>query len=82
MSSLTINIDEKLKKQVKKRIKKEGLNFTFLINEALKAYNKGKLKFELLNKSDDKITASFDVSTKKGKKDCLNSFKSLIKNNK
>lgn len=37
-----------------------------------------KLVFGLIS-AEDKITASFDVSTSPGKKDCINSFKALCK---
>jgi len=42
----------------------------------IKAYNEDKLKFGLVS-DDDAVTASFDVSTEKGKKECIANFKSL-----
>lgn len=78
MSSLTVNIDEQLKSRIQQRVKKDGITITFVVTQALKAYNEGKIQFGLLS-SDDEITASFDVSTKQGKKKCLESFKALGK---
>lgn len=78
MSSLTINMDDELKAQVQKKTKKDNVTLTFVITQALKAYNEGKLVFGIVS-ADDEITASFDVSTKSGKSDCINSFKSLCK---
>ena len=79
MNSLTVHIDKNLKKQVQEKIKKDGSSLTFVVNQALKAYNDDKIKFGLLGNNDDEITASFEVSTKKGKKECLDNFRSLIK---
>ena len=79
MSSLTVHIDEDLKKQVQEKIKMDGSSLTFVVNQALKAYNDGKLRFGLLSDNNNEITASFEVSTKKGKKKCLDSFRSLMK---
>lgn len=76
MSSITVHIDDTLKSQTQQKTKKEGVTLTFVVTQALKAYNEGKLKFGLINQ-DDEITASFDISTKTGKKQCLDSFKSL-----
>jgi len=76
MTSLTINVEEPLKEGVQKKAKKDGVTLTFIVIQALKAYKDGKLKFGLLL-DDDEITASFDVSTKAGKKVCLESFESL-----
>jgi hypothetical protein len=78
MTSLTIHLPEELKHQLQKKIKMQGVTFTFIINQALQAYNEDKIKFGLIS-SDDEVTASFDVSTKNGKKDCLKSFKALCK---
>ena len=79
MNSLTVHIDKNLKKQVQEKIKKDGSSLTFVITQALKAYNDDKLRFGLISKDDDEITASFEVSTKKGKRECLKSFSSLMK---
>lgn len=78
MGNLTIKIPEKLKKRAQSKAKSNGVTLTFVIHQAIKAYNEGKLKFGLLH-SDDEITASFDVSTKEGKKACLSSFKALAR---
>lgn len=78
MTSLTINLDEDLKAEVQSKVKKEGVTITFVITQALKAYNENKLKFGLLS-ADDEVTASFDVSTKGGKEACVKSFKALCK---
>ncbi len=77
MTSLTIHLEDQLKKKVQKKAKKDGVTLTFVIVQALSAYKDDKLKFGLV--SDDEITASFDVSTKVGKKACLESFESLCK---
>lgn len=76
MTSLTINLQEKLKTHVQKKAKDEGLTLTFVIIKALEAYNEGKISFGLL-RDDDKITASFDVSTPQGKEAALKSFASI-----
>lgn len=76
MNNLTIKMPEKLKKRAQHKAKAEGVTLTFIIHQAVKAYNEGKLEFGLLH-ADDEITASFDVSTKEGKKACLTSFKAL-----
>ena len=78
MTSLTINVEEKLKAMTQKKARKDGVTLTFIITQALKAYNEEKLKFGLMY-PDDEIVASFDVSTKKGKKKCIKSFESLVK---
>ena len=78
MNNLTIKMPEKLKKQAQSKAKTEGLTLTFVIHQAVKAYNEGKLEFGLLH-ADDEITASFDVSTEEGKKACLTSFKALAR---
>ncbi len=78
MSSLTINIEEKLKKTAQKKAKQDGVTLTFIVTQALRAYQDGKLQFGLISE-DDMITASFDVSTPEGKKSCLDDFKSLAK---
>lgn len=78
MNNLTIKIPDKLKVIAQKKAKNDGVTLTFVIHQAIKAYNDGKLQFGLL-KSDDAITASFDVSTEEGKKLCIASFKALAK---
>jgi len=78
MSSLTINIEDDLKSKVQKKAKKDGVTITFIVTQAMTAYNEGKLKFGMIS-ADDEITASFDVSTEAGKKACVESFKSLGK---
>jgi hypothetical protein len=76
MTSLTINLENVLKETVQKKAKKDGVTLTFIVIQALKAYNENKLNFGLLS-YDDEVTASFDVSTEKGKKACIKSFESL-----
>lgn len=76
MSSLTVNVSAKVKKDAQNKAKKDGVTLTFVVNQALKAYNEGKLRFGLL--SDDDITASFDVSTKVGRQNCIESFEALM----
>lgn len=78
MTSLTINLQGKVKKGAQQQAKKDGVTLTFVVTEALKAYQEGKLKFGLLD-ADDEITASFDVSSAAGKKACIESFKALSK---
>lgn len=76
MTSLTINIEDPLKASAQKKAKKDGVTLTFIVTQALRAYNDGRLQFGLVA-DDDLITASFDVSTKVGKEACLKSFESL-----
>ena len=78
MTSLTINIEEPLKITAQKKAQKDGVTLTFVVIQALKAYNEDKLKFGLVS-DDDEVTASFDVSTKEGKRACIKNFESLIK---
>ena len=78
MTSLTINIEERLKSSAQRKARDDGVTLTFVITQALKAYRAGKLKFGLLS-DDDEVTASFDVSTGKGKEACIKNFESLIK---
>lgn len=78
MTSLTINVEKPLKATAQKRAKKDGVTLTFVVVQALKAYKDGKLQFGLLS-DDDEVTASFDVSTKEGKKACIKNFESLVK---
>ncbi|PIR54610.1 hypothetical protein COU74_04955 [Candidatus Peregrinibacteria bacterium CG10_big_fil_rev_8_21_14_0_10_36_19] len=78
MASLTINLEGPIKATAQKKAQKDGVTLTFVITQALKAYNENKLKFGLVS-DDDEITASFDVSTQNGKRDCIKSFESLIK---
>lgn len=78
MTNLTIKMPEKLKRQAQSKAKAEGVTITFVIHQAVKAYNEGKLAFGLMH-SDDEITASFDISTEEGKKACLTSFKALAR---
>ena len=78
MTSLTINVEKPLKTAVQKKAKKDGVTLTFVVVQALKAYEDGKLQFGLIS-DDNEVTASIDVSTKQGKKDCIKNFESLIK---
>lgn len=78
MTSLTINIEEPLKIIAQKKAQKDGVTLTFVVIQALKAYNEDKLKFGLVA-DDDEVTASFDVSTKEGKRACIKNFESLVK---
>jgi hypothetical protein len=78
MTSITINIEEILKTTAQKKAQKDGVTLTFIVTQALKAYNEGKLKFGLVS-DDDEVTVSFDVSTKKGKQACIKDFESLMK---
>jgi len=78
MTSLTINLEELLKANAQKKAQKDGVTLTFIVTQALKAYSDNKLKFGLVS-DDDEVTASFDVSTKDGKKACIRNFESLIK---
>lgn len=77
MTSLTINIENSLKSKARMKAKKDGVTLTFIVTQALKAYNQGKLEFSI-NQTDEEITASFNVSSPKGKSDCLESFKQLV----
>jgi len=76
MSTLTICVDDNVKAQARKNTKKEGVTLTFVVNQALKAYNAGELRFGLIDAGDEIIDA-FNISTKEGKKACLDSFKEL-----
>lgn len=78
MTSLTINLEERIKAAAQKKAQKDGVTLTFIVTQALKAYNEDKLKFGLLS-DDDEVTASFDVSTKEGEYACIKSFESLVK---
>lgn len=78
MTSLTINIEQPLKAIAQKKAQKDGVTLTFVVVQALKAYNDDKLRFGLVP-DDDEVTASFDVSTKKGRKACIESFESIVK---
>lgn len=78
MTSLTINLEGPLKATAQKKAQKDGVTLTFIVTQALKAYNEDKLKFGLVS-DDDEVTASFDVSTMEGKRACIKSFESLIK---
>ncbi len=78
MTSLTINLEEPIKAIAQKKAQKDGVTLTFIVTQSLKAYNDGKLKFGLMS-DDDEVTASFDVSTKEGKRACIKNFESLIK---
>lgn len=79
MTSLTINIEELLKETAQKKAQKDGVTLTFVVTQALKAYNENKLKFGLLSDYDDEVTASFDVSTNEGRRICMKNFESLVK---
>lgn len=76
MASLTVNIEDQLKEWTQEKAKEDGVTLTFIVVQSLKAYKSGKLKFGLVSENDE-ITASFDVSTPKGKAACLKSFKRL-----
>ena len=78
MTSLTINLEEQLKSNIQKKAKKDGVTLTFIVVQALKAYKDGKLQFGLISE-DDEVTASFDISTKEGKKACIKDFETLVK---
>lgn len=78
MTSLTINIEKPLKFTAQKKAQKDGVTLTFIVVQALKAYNENKLKFGLVSDDDD-VTASFDVSAKQGKRACIKNFESLVK---
>lgn len=78
MTSLTINIEEPLKAVAQKKAQKDGVTLTFVVIQALKAYNDDKLKFGLIPDDSD-VTASFEVSTKEGKRACIKNFESLVK---
>ena len=49
MTSLTINIEEPLKATAQKKAQKDGVTLTFVVIQALKAYNEDKLKFGLVS---------------------------------
>lgn len=53
MATITIHIDEQLKNSVQKNTKKEGITLTFLINQLLKAYDKGKIHFEIAQENSE-----------------------------
>ena len=78
MTSLTINLEKPLKAMAQKKAQKDGVTLTFVVTQALKAYNEDKLRFGLVS-DDDEVTASFDVSTEEGKRTCIENFESLVK---
>ena len=81
MSTITVNIDNELKKKAQEKAKREGTTLTFIVSHFFKSYTDGQIEFELIQKEkdDNEITASFDVSTEEGKQKCLESFRSLCK---
>ncbi len=52
MTTLTIPIDSEKKKVFKASAKKNGMTVTFLINQFIDAYQKGKFSMELVPKED------------------------------
>ena len=78
MNTLTVSIDEKLKNQAQIKAKNDGVTLTFVVVQAIKAYNEGKLKFGMID-DDDEIVASYDVTTKASKKAYLEDLKRLMK---
>lgn len=79
MTSLTVHLPSDLKKKAALKAKQDGVTFTFIVNQMFQAYLDNKIKFGLIKqgKDDNEITASFDVSSEEGKKECLDYFKSL-----
>ncbi len=78
MASLTVHLPDDIKKKAFKKVKHDGVTFTFIINQMIQAYLKDKIKFGIIQDDEDnEVTASFDVSTEEGKKACLESFKKL-----
>ena len=59
MSTLTINLDKKLKKRVQKIAKKEGFTLTALVAQFFKDYAKGKVVCGLHLKLKDEILESY-----------------------
>ena len=49
MTTLTINLDEQIKNNAQKRVKKEGLTLTALISRFLKEYLKGEWEMRLMS---------------------------------
>lgn len=47
MTSLTINLEEPVKATAQKKARKDGVTLTFVVVQALKAYNEDKLNFGL-----------------------------------
>lgn len=47
MTSLTINIEEPLKATAQRKAQRDGVTLTFVVVQALKAYNEDKLNFGL-----------------------------------
>ena len=53
MATITIHVDDQLKTAVQSKTKKNGFTLTFLINQLLKSYNEGKVRFEMI--SDEQL---------------------------
>lgn len=67
MSTLTIHIDEKLKRSVAKTAKKQGLTLTFLVQQLFKAYQEEKIGFEMISYDAemDRLTRELDEVVRK-----------------
>lgn len=53
MTTLTIQIDEKLKKSVAKTAKEQGFTLTFLVQQLFKAYQEQKIGFGMFSYDDE-----------------------------
>jgi hypothetical protein len=61
-------------------MQKEGLTLTLFISKAINSYLKGEIDIAIVSniKKDTMISASFDITSEQGKKECLDDFKNLI----
>jgi hypothetical protein len=78
MTTLTVSLPEQLKAFAREKAKNDGVTLTFVVQKLLKAYQEGKVSFEINFSDDNTVTKSFDVSSPKGKEKCLEDFRSLI----
>lgn len=54
MASLTIHLPDDLKKKAYKKVKHDGVTFTFIINQMIQAYLNDEIKFGLIQKENEK----------------------------
>lgn len=67
MATITVHIDEKLKKSVAKTAKKQGITLTFLVNQLFKAYQEDRVGFGVITYDDEieSLSRELDVLAKK-----------------
>lgn len=59
MSTITVSVEEALKESLKRKIKEDGVTLTFVVNQALKAYQNGEIQFALSPLEKTEIQKSF-----------------------